>query len=70
MSEETAQQQLGPRKHLSKNASVAVMVAGGLMILIPWFFFAAEQGSGVQIAKTTIGVVGFAVLCLGAYYRP
>ncbi len=70
MSEETVQKELGPRKHLSKNASVALMVVGGLMIVIPWFFFAAEQGSAVQIVKTIIGVAGFVVLCLGAYYRP
>jgi hypothetical protein len=47
-----------------------VMVAGGLMIVIPWFFFAAEQGSALQIVKTLVGVVGFVVLCVGAYYRP
>jgi len=70
MSEEVIQQQLGPRKHLSKSMSIAVMVAGGLMILIPWFFFSAEQGSALQIVKTFVGVTGFAVLCLGAYYRP
>lgn len=70
MSEEVVQQQLGPRKHLSKSMSIAVMVAGGLMILIPWFFVAAEQGSATQIAKTIVGVTGFVVLCVGAYYRP
>jgi len=70
MSEETVQKELGPRKHLSKSASVALMVAGGLMIVIPWFFFAAEQGSALQIVKTITGVAGFVVLCLGAYYRP
>ena len=70
MSEEVIQEQLGPRKRLSKSASVAVMVAGGLMILIPWFFFSAEQGSAIQMVKTLVGVTGFAVLCVGAYYRP
>jgi len=70
MSEETVQKELGPRKHLSKSASIALMVEGGLMIVIPWFFFAAEQGSALQIVKTITGVAGFVVLCLGAYYRP
>jgi len=70
MSEETVQKELGPRKHLSKSVSVALMVAGGLMIVIPWFFFAAEQGSALQILKTLVGVTGFCVLCVGAYYRP
>jgi len=70
MSEETIQNQQGPKKRLSKSTSVGVMVAGGLMILIPWFFFPAEQGSTLQITKTLVGVVGFVVLCVGAYYRP
>jgi len=70
MSEETTQEKHGPKKRLSKNVSIGVMVAGGLMILIPWFFFPAEQGSSLQIAKTIVGVAGFAILCAGAYYRP
>ncbi len=69
MAEETPQK-FGPKKHLSKGGSIAVMVAGGLMILIPWFFVPAEQGSTLQIVKTLVGVAGFAVLCIGAYYRP
>jgi len=70
MSEETIQDQQGPKKRFSKSASIGVMVAGGLMIVIPWFFFPAEQGSALQIAKTLVGVFGFIVLCVGAYYRP
>jgi hypothetical protein len=70
MSEETVPTQQGPRKRFSKSTSVGVMVAGGLMIVIPWFFFAAEQGSALQIVKTLVGAVGFVVLCVGAYYRP
>ncbi len=70
MSEETAQKELGPKKRLSKNAAIAVMVVGGLMILIPWFFFPAEQGSTLQILKTLVGVGGFVILCAGAYFRP
>lgn len=70
MSEETTQKGLGPKKHLSKNGSIGAMVAGGLMIAIPWFFFPAEQGSAMQIVKTIVGVAGFAILCAGAYFRP
>ena len=70
MSEETTQKGLGPKKHLSKSGSIGVMVAGGLMIVIPWFFFPVEQGSAVQIVKTIVGVAGFAILCVGAYFRP
>ncbi len=69
MAEET-RQKFGPKKHLSKGGSIGIMVAGGLMILIPWFFIPAEQGSTLQIMKTLVGVAGFAVLCIGAYYRP
>jgi hypothetical protein len=70
MSDQITQAPVGPRARLSKNAAIAVMVTGGLMILIPWFFFPAEQGSVLQIVKTLVGVTGFAVLCVGAYYRP
>jgi hypothetical protein len=70
MSEETIQAPVGPRKRLSKNTAIGVMVAGGLMIVIPWFFFPAEQGSAVQIVKTVVGAAGFCILCVGAYYRP
>jgi hypothetical protein len=70
MSEETTPKEIGPKKRLSKNVAIGVMVAGGLLILIPWFFFPAEQGSTLQIVKTIVGVAGFAILCAGAYYRP
>lgn len=70
MSEETTQAPVGPKTRLSKNAAIGVMIAGGLMIVIPWFFFAAEQGSALQIGKTIVGAAGFCMLCVGAYYRP
>jgi hypothetical protein len=71
MSEEVEQRpQIGPKKHLSKEVSIAVMVAGGMMVLIPWFFFPAEQGSALQIVKTLVGVTGFVAICVGAYFRP
>jgi len=70
MAEETQVQQSGPKKRLTKQQSVLVMVAGALLILIPWFFFPVEQGSTGQVVKTIVGVIGFAVLCAGAYYRP
>jgi len=70
MSEETGQKAHGPTKHLSKNGAIAIMVVGGLLVLIPWFFFPAEQGSTLQIVKTLVGVAGFCILCAGAYYRP
>jgi hypothetical protein len=70
MSEEITKTQTGPAKRLTKEMSIVVMVAGGLMVAIPCFFFPAEQGSSLQIVKTIVGTVGFAVLCTGAYLRP
>jgi hypothetical protein len=70
MSEETTQAPVGPKKRISKSTAIGVMVAGGLMIVIPWFLFPAEQGSAVQIVKTVVGAAGFCILCVGAYYRP
>lgn len=70
MSEETIQAPVGPKKRLSKSTAIGVMVAGGLMIVIPWFFVASEQESALQIVKTVVGAAGFCVLCVGAYYRP
>jgi len=70
MSEETIQAPVGPKKRISKSTAIGVMVAGGLMIVIPWFFVPSEQESSLQIVKTVVGAVGFCVLCVGAYYRP
>lgn len=70
MSEQTVQEVIGPKKRLSKSAAVGVMMTGGLMILLPWFFVSADQGSAIQITKTLVGVAGFVILCVGAYYRP
>ncbi len=70
MGDESEVKALGPTKHLSKQNAIAVMVVGALLILIPWFFFPVEQGSTGQIVKTIVGVLGFVILCAGAYYRP
>jgi hypothetical protein len=70
MSEEITQAPVGPKKRISKSTAIGVMVAGGLMIVIPWFFLPAEQGSALQIGKTIVGAAGFCILCVGAYYRP
>jgi hypothetical protein len=70
MAEQAEVQHLGPKHHLSKRTAIAVMVTGGLLIVIPWFFFPVEQGSTAQIVKTIVGVLGFGVLCAGSYYRP
>jgi len=69
MAEEVKQGQFGPKKRLTKVQSIAVMVGGAVLLILPWFI-QTEQGSTAQIIKTLVGVAGFCVLCAGAYYRP
>ena len=69
MAEEVKQDQFGPKKRLSKQQAVAVMVVGAVLLVLPWFI-PTEQGSTGQIIKTLVGVLGFCVLCAGAYFRP
>jgi hypothetical protein len=69
MADEVKPGQLGPKKRLGKQQAIAVMVGGAVLLVLPWFI-PAEQGSTAQIVKTLVGVVGFCVLCAGAYLRP
>jgi len=69
MAEEIKQGQVGPKKRLSKQQAIAVMVGGAVLLVLPWFI-TTEQGSTAQIVKTLVGVIGFCVLCAGAYFRP
>ena len=64
-----AKKDFGPKKRLTKLQAISLMVAGGVLLVVPWFF-PSEQGSNLQLAKTALSVVGFVGLCLGAYYRP
>lgn len=57
------------KKRLTKSQAVSVMVAGGVILVAPWFM-PSEQGSTLQLVKTGISVVGFIALCLGSYFRP
>jgi hypothetical protein len=66
---EEEKKNFGPKKRFTKGQAVGVMVAGGLLLVLPWFF-PSEQGSNLQLAKTALSVVGFIGLCLGAYFRP
>jgi len=70
MAEESEKKDFGPRKRLTKPQAVSAMVVGGAMIVIPWWFVSAEQGSALQMVKVAVGLAGFVILCLGAYYRP
>ncbi len=69
MAEETTKRGFGPKKRLTKGQAISVMVAGGILIVVPWFI-PSEQGSTMQILKIGVGLTGFVILCLGSYYRP
>lgn len=69
MAEEIERKDHGPKKRLSKGQAVGVMVTGGVLLVLPWFF-PSEQGSSLQLFKTGVSLAGFVVLCLGSYYRP
>ncbi len=53
MPDETAEKDHGPRKRLTKTQAVSVMVAGGVLLVAPWFI-PSEQGSTLQLVKTGI----------------
>ena len=69
MAEERTQKDFGPKKRLTKSQAVSVMVAGGILLVLPWFI-PSEQGSTLYYVKMAISLAGFAGLCLGSYYRP
>jgi len=69
MADETTQKDFGPKKRLTKGQAVGLMVAGGVLLVLPWLI-PSEQGSALYMVKTVISVVGFVGLCLGSYYRP
>ncbi|HSB72440.1 MAG TPA: hypothetical protein VLT62_24185 [Candidatus Methylomirabilis sp.] len=69
MAEETTAKALGPKKRLTKPQAVAVMVVGGIMMVLP-MFITTDQGSTAHMLKIGVGFVGFCVLCAGAYLRP
>ncbi len=68
-SAESTRQTAGPKRRLTKSRAVSVMVAGGVILVAPWFI-PSEQGSTLQLVKTGISSVGFIALCLGSYFRP
>ena len=57
------------KKTLSKPQAVTLMVIGAILfvfsILIP-----TAQGTTAEYVKIAVGIIGFIVLCLGAYLRP
>ncbi|HSB78514.1 MAG TPA: hypothetical protein VLM91_06985 [Candidatus Methylomirabilis sp.] len=69
MAEETAPREAGPKKRLTKGQAIGVMVAGGVLMVLP-MIIPTEQGSTAHTLKVIVGFVGFCVLCAGAYLRP
>jgi hypothetical protein len=69
MVEETTPKEFRPKKRLTRPQAIAVMVAGAVLIVVPWLIN-AEQGSALQLVKVGVGLVGFIALCVGAYLRP
>ncbi|MCX7787854.1 MAG: hypothetical protein N2442_09165 [Spirochaetes bacterium] len=66
MSEEN---DVSKKKTLTKTQAMAVMGIGGglflLSILVP-----VQQGTTLYTVKVIAGILGFCVLCVGAYLRP
>lgn len=63
------QQATGPKVRWTKQVAVSAMVGGGALILLPWFM-QVEEGTALHFAKVGVGLLGFIILCIGAYKRP
>lgn len=59
----------GPKTRWSKAFAYSTMMAGGALVLFPWFLTVPED-SPLHLAKVAVGLTGFIVLCFGAYKRP
>jgi hypothetical protein len=59
--EEASERTFGPKEQFTKIHTLGVIVAGAIMLAVPWFIPSAQAG---------ISVIGFIVLCLGMYFRP
>jgi hypothetical protein len=59
----------GPKKQLTRQQAIVVMIIGGVMLVLA-IFISAEQGTSAHTWKILMGFVGFCVLCVGAYLRP
>jgi len=66
---EDPNQIFSPKRRLTKNQAVGVMVVGGAMLVLPWFI-PAQPGSTLYGMRLLVALLGFVVLALGAYFRP
>jgi hypothetical protein len=58
-----------PKRQLTKQQSIVVMVIGGVMLGLA-IFVPTEPGSSAQMWKLLMGFVGFCILGVGSYLRP
>lgn len=58
-----------PKRQLTMQQAIMVMVIGGLMLLLA-IVIPTEEGSSAQMWKVLMGLVGFCILGAGAYLRP
>ena len=66
MSEE---KDVSKRKILTKTQALWVMGIGGLLFILA-ILVPAQQGTTLYTMKIITGIIGFCVLCIGAYLRP
>ena len=66
---EEEKKDFGPRKWLTRQQAIGLMVAGGVLLVIPWFIPAGQETT-LQAGKMLVGAAGFVLLCLGSYFRP
>ena len=59
----------GPKKTLTKQQAIGVMVVGGIMLILA-YFIPTEQGSSAHLWKVFMGFIGFCVIGAGAHFRP
>ena len=58
-----------PKRQLTMQQAIMVMMIGGLMLLLA-IVIPTEEGSSAQMWKVLMGLVGFCILGTGAYLRP
>lgn len=68
MTEKTAAKSKG-RRELTKPQAITVMIAGGLMLVLP-MIISTEVGTTAHTMKIIVGFLGACILIVGAYLRP
>ena len=58
-----------PKKQLTKQQAMVVMMLGGVMLALA-IFIPTEPGSSAQMWKLLMGFAGFCILAAGSYLRP